>query len=137
MCWCFFSEKKPQPNKNIKANKIPGKKKLQRIVFSIALISFFLFPGNLVFFHFFPTIPTTGSPSKTFRESPSPSPGSPDVLRCGSNPSPGKQKPHQKEKREFTPEPLHCLLPCSARQSHPCRPAAPHRAPSTTDVLRS
>lgn len=42
-----------QPNKNIKASKTPRKKR-QRIVFLIALISFFLLPGNLFFFHFFP-----------------------------------------------------------------------------------
>lgn len=49
--------KKTQPNKNIKANKTHRKKqknKTQGIVFLIALISFFLLPGNLFLFHFFP-----------------------------------------------------------------------------------
>lgn len=99
-------------------------------MFLIALISFFLLPGNLFFFHFFSqSNPNNWKPFQNLQRQPQPlqPPGSPvvsDVLHCRSNPSPGKQKPLQKEKRKFAPESLHCLLPHSAHQPYPCRSAA-------------
>lgn len=127
----FLFRKKPNQIKTLRQIKDPEKNPNNNKE-CVLDCSYFLpsLSRKLVFLPFFSQSNSNNwKPFQNLQRQPQPlqppdSPGAPDALCCRSNSSPGKQKILQKENRKFTPESLHCLLPFSAHQPHPCRSAA-------------
>lgn len=135
-------QKKTQPNKNIKANK-NTQKKIPTTTKNSVDCSYFLpsLSRKLVFLPFFHSpIPTTGSPSKT--SSGSPSLSSHQTLLgllmcCAAGPIPhlGSRRPFRRRRGNLLQS--HYIVCYRLVLTSPI-PAdqQPHRAPSTTDILR-
>lgn len=128
-------------NHFIQSIKHPGEKKKDN---SILDCSYFLLSlsRKLAFLPFFPSpIPTTGSPSKTFRGNPSPSShqGLLGPLMCftaGSIPHLGSRRPFRRRKGNLIES--HYIVCYHLVLTSPIpTDQQPHRAPSTTDALWS